>query len=80
MLRCMSFVAILDLIMQTSKKSEIDWSTINIQLDVDVKTNAHITFLIVRQVKVDDEWLVRRENVDVASRFLYRQYVIFFDF
>jgi hypothetical protein len=45
----------------------------NIQFDVDVKTNAHIALLIVRQVKVDDKRVVRRENASVASRFLYRQ-------
>ncbi len=36
--------------------------------------------MIVRQMKVEDERIVRRENADVVSRFLYRQYVIFSDF
>ncbi len=62
------------------KKNEIDWLIINIQLNIDVKANAHIIFLIVRQVKIDDKQIIRRENANVASRFLYCQYVIFFDF
>ncbi len=61
------------------EKNENDRLIIHIQLNVDVKTNSHVVFLIVRQIKIDNKRIIRRQNTNVASRFLYCQNVVFFD-
>ncbi len=58
------------------EKNVFDRLIVDIQFDVNVKAYFYIAFFFIRQMKVDDERIVRRENACVASKFLNHQNVV----
>ncbi len=42
-------------------------SVIDVQSNVDIKTNFHVIRVFVKQIKVDVKRILRRRNADVAS-------------
>ncbi len=48
------------------EKYMFDRLIVDIQFDVNVKTYFYIVFLFIRQMKIDDERIVRRENACVV--------------